>query len=96
VSLRFLPDVVEDLDSGRRWYDERSEGLGAAFIAACVESLERIRRNPEWVAVDADGIRSIRIRRFPYVIHYRFTESQITVIAIMFGGRDPSTWQTRG
>ena len=38
---------------------------------------------------------SLRIRRFPYVIHYRIEGEMIVVFAIMFGGRDPSAWQER-
>ena len=94
-SVRFLPEVVDDLDSARRWYDERSEGLGKAFLGACSDALRRIERNPDWVAADADHIRSLRLHRFPYVIHHRLDGAKIVVVAIMFGGRDPSAWQER-
>jgi len=93
--LRYRPEVVADLDTGRRWYEERSGGLGSDFIVECSEALARIQRNPEWVGVDAYGVRSLRIRRFPYVIHYRIEDEMIVVFAIMFGGRDPSAWQGR-
>jgi hypothetical protein len=69
--LRYRPEVIADLDAGRRWYEERSAGLGSDFIVQCSEALTRIQQNPEWVGVDAYGVRSLRIRRFPYVIHYR-------------------------
>lgn len=93
--LRYRPEVVADLDAGRRWYEERSAGLGSEFVVECSEALARIRRNPEWVSVDTLGVRSLRIRRFPYVIHYRIEGDLIVVFAIMFGGRDPSAWQER-
>jgi hypothetical protein len=53
--LRYRPDVVADLDAGRRWYEERSTGLGSDFVVECSEALARIQRNPEWVGVDAYG-----------------------------------------
>jgi plasmid stabilization system protein ParE len=93
--LRYRPEVVADLDAARCWYEERSAGLGSGFIVECSESLARIQRNPEWVGVDAYGVRSLRIHRFPYVIHYRIEGEMIVVFAIMFGGRDPSAWQGR-
>jgi mRNA-degrading endonuclease RelE of RelBE toxin-antitoxin system len=40
-------------------------------------------------------VRSLRIRRFPYVIHYRIEAEMIVVFAVMFGGRDPAAWQDR-
>ena len=93
--LRYRPEVVADLDAARCWYEERSAGLGSGFIVECSEALARIQRNPEWVGVDAYGVRSLRIHRFPYVIHYRIEGEMIVVFAIMFGGRDPSAWQER-
>jgi hypothetical protein len=41
------------------------------------------------------GFRSLRLHRFPYVLHYRLEGMKIVVFAIMFGGRDPSAWQDR-
>ena len=93
--LRYRPEVVADLDGGRRWYEERSAGLGSDFVVECSEALARIQRNPEGVGVDAYGVRSLRIRRFPYVIHCRIEGEVIVVFAIMFGGRGPSAWQGR-
>jgi toxin ParE1/3/4 len=94
-SLRFRPEVVADLNDARHWYEKQSQGLGAAFIRECFQSLERVRRNPNWVASSVDGVRSVRMHRFPYVIHYRIEGTVVVVFAIMFGGRDPSLWQER-
>ncbi len=94
-SLRFRPEFAADLQAGRRWYDARSPGLGAAFALECSRTLARIHRNPDWVAADEAGIRSRRIDRFPYVIHFLLDGDVIVVLAVMFGGRDPSAWQGR-
>ena len=48
--LRYRPEVVADLEAGRRWYEERSAGLGSDFVVECFEALARIQRNPEWLA----------------------------------------------
>lgn len=93
--IRYRPEVVADLDAGRRWYEERSAGLGGVFIGECSKALARIQQNPDWTGASADGVRSLRIRRFPYVIHYRIEGEMIVVFAVMFGGRDPAVWQER-
>lgn len=41
--LRYRPEVVADLDAGRRWYEERSAGLGSDFVVECSEVLARIQ-----------------------------------------------------
>jgi hypothetical protein len=62
-ALRYRPEVIADLDAGRRWYEERTAELSSNFIVECSEALAGIQRNPEWVGVDAHGVRSFCIRR---------------------------------
>ncbi len=84
--LRFRPEVVTDLDHAAKWYDGRSTGLGAEFLAECKAALDRIVENPERVAADSQGVRSSRILRFPYVIHYRIERTAIVVFAVSLAG----------
>lgn len=50
--LRYRPEVVADLDAGRRWYEERSAGLGSDFVVECSEALARIQRIPSgWASM---------------------------------------------
>ena len=94
-SLRFRPEVVSDLEDAANWYDDRRKGLGAEFLQQCRAALDCILERPEQATVDPEGIRSVRIHRFPYVVHYRIERTTIVVLAIMFGGRDPSAWRNR-
>ncbi len=93
--IRFRPEVVTDLEDAARWYDERRAGLAAEFQQETRLTLDRIAQQPELVAADATGIRSHRMHRFPYAVHYRIEGTMVVVFAIMFGGRDPSAWQDR-
>jgi hypothetical protein len=94
-SLRYRPEVVSDLDEASKWYDERKSGLGAEFLQECKSALDRIKQRPEQVAADTEGLRSMRISRFPYVIHYRIEGQTLVIFGIMFGGRGPSEWHDR-
>jgi mRNA-degrading endonuclease RelE of RelBE toxin-antitoxin system len=93
--LRFRPEVVNDLKDASGWYDERRAGLGAEFLQESRKALDQIVQQPEQVAADAIGIRSFRLHRFPYVVHFRIEATMVVVLAIMFGGRDPSAWKDR-
>ena len=93
--LRFRPEVVGDLEDGANWYDDRRPGLGGEFLEECKAALDRILDRPEQGTVDPVGVRSVRLHRFPYVVHFRIRRSTIVVFAIMFGGRDPSKWRDR-
>ncbi len=94
-SLRFRPEVVNDLKDAASWYEDRKVGLGAEFLQQCKATLDRISKRPEQATVELDGIRSVRIHRFPYIVHFRVERSTLVVFAIMFGGRDASAWRSR-
>ncbi len=94
-SLRFRPEVVTDLENAIRWYDARGLNLGASFLQESGAALSRIQQNPEQAPPDEIGLRSVRLHRFPYVVHYKIQSSIVIVFAIMFGGRDPSAWRER-
>lgn len=93
--LRLRPEVVKDLEDAADWYDERKLGLGSEFLRECESAIDRILKRPEQATVAPDGIRSVRIHRFPYVIYYRIDFTTVVVFSIMFGGRDDSSWRDR-
>jgi plasmid stabilization system protein ParE len=63
--LRFRPEVADDLEQAAKWYDERRLGLGSEFLEECEAALDRILDCPEQGTPGADGVRSVRLRRFP-------------------------------
>lgn len=93
--VRFRREVVEDMAQGARWYNERSTGLGAEFLDECQAAIDRVVASPELAAVGFREVRSARLHRFPYVVHYRIEGATLLVIAVLFGGRDPTAWQDR-
>jgi plasmid stabilization system protein ParE len=91
--LRFLPEVESDLHNGRSWYEERSPGLGDAFIQAfyaCAQDLLRFPRQCQKVHRD---FRRHLFRRFPYALYYRVIEDQIVVFGAFHAARDPRRLQ---
>lgn len=93
--VHFRRELVEDLAQGAKWYNERSSGLGAKFLDEYRAAIGRIVGSPELVAAGFREVRSARLHRFPYVVHYRIEGATIVVIAVLFGGRDPWAWQDR-
>jgi plasmid stabilization system protein ParE len=92
---RFRPEVVGDLEQAAKWYDDRRLGLGGEFLEECKAALDRILDCPEQGTLGADGVRSVRLHRFPNVVHFRIEQTTVVVFAVMFGGRDPSAWRDR-
>ncbi|MCB1062238.1 MAG: type II toxin-antitoxin system RelE/ParE family toxin [Verrucomicrobiae bacterium] len=61
-------------------------------VDACVE---RIIRQPESYPVVHRGTRMALVRRFPFLILYRISGQNLTVIAVFHAKRDPKIWQAR-
>ena len=94
-AVRFRKEVPDDIAEACRWYEERKCRLGQQFIAKVKETLARVAQSPTAYASGARGVRSARLRRFPYIVHYRFTGQEVVVLAVMYGGRDSSAWEAR-
>ena len=70
-SLRFLPQVEEDLAVGFTWYESRSAGLGGEFLHTFYTSVGEISLNPmQWPKV-YDQFRRRLLKRFPYALYFR-------------------------
>jgi toxin ParE1/3/4 len=93
--LRFRPEIPADIAEACRWYEAGSVGLGEKFLREFDATLARIAIAPEAYAKGERDVRSVRMHRFPYVVHYRVTDTELVVLAVMYGGRDASSWQDR-
>jgi len=93
--IRFRPEVADDLRNAVDWYDAKKTGLGDEFLGEYWSAIERIMNQPLAYGVGQTGLRACRLSRFPYVIHYRCSEQEILVVAVMFGGRDDPAWINR-
>lgn len=71
MKVEYHPAVEEELRQIRDYYEERSAGLGAAFVDEFERQVLRVAAEPErWMVVSGD-IRRCLMRRFPYVIYFR-------------------------
>ena len=95
--VRYRPEVADDLRDAVVWYDEKRPGLGDAFLSAFWLAVDEMMKRPLSFGIASTGLRACRLTRFPYVIHFRHDQGadEIVVFAVMFGGRDPSTWMDR-
>jgi plasmid stabilization system protein ParE len=94
-TIRFRPEVAEDLRNAVDWYDAKRNGLGDEFLGEYWSAIDRIVDRPLAYGQARAGLRACRLFRFPYVVHYRYSEEEILVVAVMFGGRDAPAWIDR-
>jgi len=94
-ALRFRREVPDDIEEACRWYNEQRPGLRHEFLAELKASLARIAENPQMYATGYRSVRSARLHRFPYVVHYRIHGETVVVLAVLHGSRDPALWRRR-
>jgi len=89
------PKAEAESQEAAQWYEERSQGLGVAFLEVVEQALADISENPFRFPVVHKDIRRALLGRFPYGVFFRVKPGRIRVIAIMRQSRNPRRWQTR-
>jgi plasmid stabilization system protein ParE len=91
----FLVEAEAEFGEAQAWYEERSPGLGQAFVTNIQAAIERIRRSPlQFPAVDRE-VRRALTRRFPFGVFYLAEEDCVVVIAVFHSSRNPREWKSR-
>ncbi len=68
-TLRFLPEVEDDVIGGYVWYEAKSRGLGEEFLRMFYTHAGEIPRNPLLYPKVYGEFRRCLLRRFPYAIY---------------------------
>ena len=93
--LLYLSPAEVELVEAAEYYDSEREGLGRAFLDAVRATEQRVRRNPELWALRLGAVRSCRVERFPYRLHYVDEQDRIVVVAVAHTSRRPGYWKDR-
>jgi plasmid stabilization system protein ParE len=95
-TIRFRPELEQDIRSARDWYNSMVPGLGDEFEDEFWSALDRISERPLSFAVASNGLRPCRLHRFSYLVHYQVVGDEILVIAVMNAARDDLAFRDRG
>ena len=92
MKIRILSSAINDLYSGRVFYEKQGEGIGAYFFDSLFSDIDSL-------ALYA-GIHPIRFahyrllsRRFPYAIYYRLKDDTVLVCRVLDLRRNPKRLQ---
>jgi hypothetical protein len=87
-TLRFLPELEEDVFGGYAWYEGKSPGLGEEFLRMLYARADEILRNPLLYPRVHNEFRRCLLRRFPYAIYFLLEGDQVVVDEALSGGVD--------
>ena len=93
--LVYAAEVFDDLQKDIDWYNQKQYGLGSRFFKAVKEQISRIKKNPYSIAIRYDDIHCAKVKRFPYLVHYKIFQDLniIKIIAVFSTHRDPIIWE---
>lgn len=93
VSVR--PKAEQEAREAAKWYEDRSPGLGTAFLEIVESVLAGISENPFRFPIVHKDVRRALLSRFPYGVFFRIRRDEIRVLAIIHLSRNPDRWQGR-
>ncbi len=95
IRATWHPLAKRELFESQDFYEDRSAGLGAAFLESVEAATAGIRRYPHsGSSVDA-VLRQSRVPRFPYSLIYRVEKERIFILAVAHDKRRPRYWAGR-
>jgi len=88
-TVRFLPELEEDLMAAHDWYDDKSAGLGAEFLRIFYAHAAILSRTPLIFTKVHQDFRRGLLRRFPYACYFRIEGDFVIVYGVFHCARDP-------
>ena len=95
LEIKYHPKAHAESFKSARFYNRRVPGLGKEFFDELDSTIRQLQSDPLRAAPDADGIRSWRVRRFPFRVYYVVDPNRIRVLAVAGLKRRPGYWRPR-
>lgn len=91
------PEAVEDIQKAVDYYNQKQDGIGKLFFKMVDQHFDFLKKNYTSCAVRYDKIRCMKVKKFPYAIHYQILEQQKTVSikAVFCTYQNPEKWEER-
>ena len=94
-SLRYHPLFDCDVLNAAEWYDGRQPKLGWDFVARVRRAVDQLIADPERRTSIEYGVRYWPVQRFPYVVLYDLTESEVLILGVMHVSQESDKWLSR-
>jgi plasmid stabilization system protein ParE len=93
-SIHFSPAVEDDVLSAFTWYADKAPGLGEEFLRVFYAKTSEISLSPHIYSIVFNDVRRSLLKRFPYAIYFRVTETSVHVYGLLHCAREPSQKQS--
>jgi len=87
--------AASELVDAAVFYEQRRPLLGDEFINEADAARDKIRVNPARGRLEKFGLRSLKVRRFPYRLFYLVEPERLWIVAVAHLSRRPGHWRRR-
>lgn len=94
LAIVVRPQAQAEIQTAYDWYEGASAGLGERFLLEVDSIFGRVSENPKSFPT-AFGFRRAVISKFPYCAYFRESSSQVVIVAMYHGRRDPAVLRQR-
>jgi plasmid stabilization system protein ParE len=90
------PKAEQDIEEAAVYYSMINGQLGLQFIDRLIETVRILESNP-FFAIRYKNIRTVRLRQFPYLIHFLVREEneKVIILAVIYAGSEPKDYSKR-
>jgi hypothetical protein len=74
------------------WYESRKSGLGSEFLRSVALARDLLASDPIRFSETRPPFRWIKLRKFPYGLHYRVVGNKVSVLACLHFRQSPERW----
>jgi plasmid stabilization system protein ParE len=96
-SVKIEPEALKDIQEITNWYNEQQKGLGGRFQKTAIQQINSLKKDPHIYAIRYNEIRSMLIKKFPYMAHFFINDKNNTVevLAVINTDRNPKIWEEK-
>ena len=91
-ALRYHPLFDSDVLCAAEWYDGRQPNLGSDFVVRVRRAVDELIADPERRTSIDFGVRYWPVQRFPYVVFYDLTQSELLILGVMHTSQESDKW----
>ena len=93
--VHFNPEASQDIETAFAWYERLRSGLGDEFVRSVAAGSESLCRQPDRHPVTREPFRWLKLRRFPYGLHYYIEGSKVIILACLHFRQSAERWPTK-
>ena len=88
MNLKILPSAINDLYSGRVFYDQQEEGLGDYFFDSLFSDIDSLLLYAG-IHLKVFDYHRLLSEKFPYAVYYKIPHNMILVYRVLDLRQDP-------